>query len=222
MAVQDQTEDAKREVDLRSSTGVLVIGDLEGGEGHGIRNATRGRNGGGRFTSTLKGRARDEEAARLQSLGVSLRLIAEQLGYSSTGHARSAIKRAFERVPSQGVEVRRAQQQALLDHLKSEALSVLHRDHVAHSQGRIVRQGCPGVDQHGDVQHEGCTWGSGGGAYCDGPVVLDDAPKLQAISTLKALLDREAKLHGMDAPVRIEQTNVGVVITLEGVSLDDL
>jgi hypothetical protein len=217
-----QTKEATtQEVDLKSESRSPLIGELVGGQGSGERNATRGRNGGGRFTTTLKGQQRDIEAARLQSMGWSLSKIMVHLGYSSTGHVVNGITRAYERVPSQAVEVRRQQQQSLLDHLKSEALSVLARPHVAHSQGKIVREGCPGLDYAGQPQHDGCTWGKGG-QYCDGPAVLDDGPKLQAISTIKALLDREAKLHGLDSPVRIEQTDIGVSIILEGVSLDDL
>ncbi len=151
MPAQTQTS-ATRQVDLTTS---VVVGELTGGEGSGERNATRGRNGGGRFTTTLKGQQRDIEAARLQSMGWSLSKIAGALGYSSTGHVVDGIQRAFDRIPSQAVEVRRAQQQQLIDVLKTQAIGVMMRDHVAHSQGRIVKAGCPGLDSARERLHVG-------------------------------------------------------------------
>lgn len=215
------TEEATGQVAQGTSESSALAAVEEPRKPHGVIGPTRGRSGGGRFVPTLAGVERDYEAARLRAMGWSLSKIAKHLGYAHHGKAHEGIQRAFKRIPSEGVEVRRQQQQALIDHLKIEALGVLARPHVAHSQGRVVREGCPGLDYAGQPQHDGCTWGKGG-QYCDGPAVLDDGPKLQAISTIKALLDREAKLHGLDSPIRVEQTDVGVAIILEGVSLDDL
>ncbi len=172
--------------------------------------------------TTVTGAERDAEAAALRATGMKLQDIADRLGYAGPSKVNEGIARAFKRVSTPGVEVLRAQQQQLIDALKLEAVGVLRRDHVAHSQGRIVKAGCPGLDYAGERQHDGCTYQVAGQPYCDGPPVLDDGPKLQAISTIKALLDREAKLHGLDAPIRVEETTTGVASILEGVSLDDL
>jgi hypothetical protein len=172
------------------------------------------RNGRGEYTTTLAGAERDAEAARLRSRGKLLREIKVELGYSSEGRVHDAIKRAFERVSERSVGELRKQQQAMLDDLKAKALAIAERQHIAHSNGRTVRV-CEG-------DHPGCTRTGPYDDSCYGIVVRDDGPKLTAINTLRGLMEREAKLHGLDAPVKVEQTGTGLTITVVGVNMDDV
>lgn len=156
-------------------------------------------------------------------MGWTFQMIADELGMKTRGVAEVAVKRGLARVTSPGVEALRTSQQTVIDLLKRTAIDVLNRDHLAHSNGTVVRAGCPGLDQYGRRQHEGCTWGTPGTAYCDGPAVLDDGPRLDAIKTLVSVLTREAKLHGADSPVKVEHEPTGEVrIIIKGIDAEKL
>ncbi len=161
------------------------------------------RTGKGRFKRSLKGAQRDAEAARMRASGYLLREIAEHLGLKTEGAAKRAIDRALQDVQAPAVEALRASQQEIIDRMKVAALDVMEREHVAHSNGRVVY----------DVEN---------GVAADGTVrpVLDDGPRLQAINALRGVLEREAKLWGADAPVRTTIEGDELVIRIKGVDTD--
>lgn len=153
-------------------------------ESHGGGKARTARDGSGQFTRTLEDAERDAEAARLQARGRSLRQIAQELGYANESGAHKAIARALAAVPVQGVDELRRIQCDQLDYLTGKALEILEATHYAHST-------------HGDL-----LYGP------DGNVLVDSAPALNAIDRLVRILERRAKLMGLDAPQRHEVTTL--------------
>lgn len=153
-------------------------------ETHDGGNERTARDGGGQFTRTLETAERDAEAARLQARGMSLRQIAQQLGYANQSGVHKAIQRALAAVPVQGVDELRRVQCDQLDYLTAKALEVLEAKHYAHST-------------HGEL-----VYGP------NGEVLVDSAPTLNAIDRLVRILERRAKLMGLDAPQRHEVTTL--------------
>lgn len=135
----------------------------------------------------------------MKASGYLHREIAEHLGFANESGVTKAIERALRDVQAPAVEKLRVSQQAVLDQLKSTALDILARDHVAHSNGRVI------YDLEGDAGPDGKL-----------KPVLDDGPRLQAIGQLRQLLEREAKLWGADAPIRTAVEGDELVIRIKG------
>lgn len=164
---------------------------------------SRPRGGNGKFVTSMSTVQRDAEAFRLRSMGWTFERIAQELGMKNRGVAEKAVKRALAKVRVPAVEEFRKTQQEALERMKAEAFGVLERQHVAHSQGRIVEQ-----------------WDEQAGRAVP---VLDDGPKLDAIKTLIQVFTREAKLQGSDSPVKVEQEANGTVrIEIKGIDADKL
>lgn len=175
----------------------------------------RVRGGDGRMRRTVDTVRRDAECAELHAQGWTFQRIADHMGFKNRGVASKAVDRALQRVVTESVERMRQKHDMMINRLLSKTVEIMERDHIAHSQGRIVRIGCPGLDR-GEVQHSGCTYGVPGAPYCDGPALLDHGPKLQAITVARGLLERSAKLHGLDAPVRTAIEGDELVIRIKG------
>lgn len=122
---------------------------------------------------------RDTRALELRSQGWTYRAISEELGYGGTGNAQRAVEAVVAKVPEESAKVVRAQMVEQLDLMTNTALQVLARTHLAYHQGEPLT----------DAQ---------------GRPVLDDGPTLKAIDTLGRVLERRAKLLGVDAPERSE------------------
>lgn len=141
---------------------------------------------------------RRAEAIRLKATGQTWQQVADALGYSSRGAACQDIKRALEQEREDlgdAVATYRGLELARLERYTEVATEVLDRDHVAVSQGRIVREGLPYIDEET------------GRAKIDegrGAPVLDDMPKLKAVGELRQLSESRRKLLGLDVPVRQE------------------
>ncbi|GAB3156403.1 hypothetical protein GCM10027258_62790 [Amycolatopsis stemonae] len=106
-------------------------------------------------------------------------------------------KKALRDIPALEVQEHRAEDLELIDEALRTALAVMRRDHIAVSQGRVVRIGKPFVNDDGEAEI----------AEGQGAPVHDDAPKLQAINTIRNLLERKAKIVGSDSPVRVDTTS---------------
>ncbi|MCU1687846.1 MAG: hypothetical protein JWQ81_8585 [Amycolatopsis sp.] len=91
-------------------------------------------------------------------------------------------KRALKETPAMEVQQYRTEQLERLDGLLRSAREVLDKEHIAVSNGKVMRN------------------------PDSGEVLLDDGPKLQAIETIRKLEERRAKLLGLDSPVKVEQT----------------
>lgn len=129
---------------------------------------------------------RDARAVDLRRTNLSYRQIAGQLDVSvSTAH--SMVQRGLaDTVAESNEEVRRLELERL-DHLARASLNVLNRRHIIVSHGAVVMD--PATRQ---------------------PLV-DDAPTLQATDRLLKIMDRRAKLLGLDAPTKVEMITTSLV-----------
>lgn len=115
----------------------------------------------------------------------------------SKSYMQKRYVEALAAVPALAVTQHRAEQVALLDQLIDEAYAIAQKDHLAHSNGRVVQ--------------------------IDGQPVLDDGPKLSAIGEIRKLLERMAKVVGSDTPVKQEfGVNTSLDIKVNGVDLGQL
>lgn len=122
---------------------------------------------------------RQAEIVDLVREGYRFTEIAEMLGITKQA-VHQLFNRALSRVLSPAVEALRAQHLAETATARETAIKVMGKDHVAHSQGRIMID--PETEQP----------------------LIDDGPKLDAARTLIAVQAREAKLVGADAPTKVE------------------
>ncbi len=140
---------------------------------------------------------------RLRVRGQSFAQIATALGFDSASTAQAAVKRGLvATVPTEVAADVRAMEVQRLDDLYARALLVAEREHLAHGNGRVVYEECPGVRHKGHVEPGGRVDRDGNTAGCRGLPVLDDGPLLAAIDRLLRIQDRRAKLLGLDAPTR--------------------
>lgn len=159
----------------------------------------RPRGGNGKFTRSPKTAERDHQALDLRVRGRSLQAIADELGYASRGAVTNAIHRAFRDLPLPGTEDAKQLDLERIDRLIEQAWTVMEREHVAYSNGQVIRRrtGEVETDESGleRLDDKGRTI----------PVyeeVLDDGPLLASIDRIRSLLERRAKIIGYDAPTR--------------------
>ncbi|MCU1494852.1 MAG: hypothetical protein JWO62_2616 [Acidimicrobiaceae bacterium] len=108
---------------------------------------------------------------------MSYRQIAAELG-CSVSVAYDAVQRGMAMVPLEGAAEAKRQELAKLDRIERHLLGVMEREHITVSHGKVI-----------DI---------------DGIPVLDDGPGVQAAVSLLRVMERRAKLLGLDAPSRSE------------------
>lgn len=155
--------------------------------------------GNGRYESNLTTAERDAAAARMRAQYATYQQITDELGFSSPGHAHTAVKRALKAAVVDAAEELRAVELERLDGLARAAEEVLRRHHVVVSQGRVVRWG----EEEGDKA---------------GLPLEDDGPVLQAIDRLVKISAERRKLLGLDAATKVEHSGG---VRYEVVGLDD-
>ncbi|MFK0182067.1 hypothetical protein ACIQVR_39655 [Streptomyces xanthochromogenes] len=114
----------------------------------------------------------------------------KELGYANANAASRDFHRALEESIAEqhaSVEVYREEQLIELDFLAEEAHKILRTRHYVINSGRIV--------EHPDT----------------GEPLEDDGPVLAAIDRLVKILDRIAKLRGLDAPQRLEVMTIDAI-----------
>lgn len=120
---------------------------------------------------------------------------------------------ALAAIPAREAAGHRAELTELLNELIDVANGVMRKDHVAVSQGRIVREGRPFINDDGEAAID-----EGRGAP-----VLDDAPRLAAAAEIRKIADSIARLHGLNIPVKQEfGVNTSLDIKINGVDLNAL
>lgn len=137
---------------------------------------------------------RDADLMRLRRQGKTFAQIGAELGFSKQ-YAHRRYTELLKEIPGQEIAEYRREQEERLDGLLREAHSVLARDHIHVSQGRVVR------DEHGQP-------------------ILDDGPKLAAIREIRAIEERRARLLGLDAPTKTEVTGQELKVTVVGVDVN--
>lgn len=167
------------------------------------------RNGKGKFTRAADSRKRDYRAAELHGEGWSYQRIADELGYASRGHAHSAVTRAYDDIPKEGVELAFKVDEQRINRLIEQAWQIMVTPHVAVSNGKIMRQ-FVGFEKRPDGTDALDLDGKKIPLFAD---VLDDGPRDKAINTIRGLLERRARMFGYDAPVktRVEVITADVI-----------
>jgi hypothetical protein len=157
------------------------------------------RGGNGRFVASIKTAARDFEAAEMRVKGRSLQQIADDLGYASRGHAHNGIMRAFAALPSEEAEDARRLDLERIDRLIANAWEVMDREHIAYSNGQVVRRRTGEYELDDDGFERLDDKGNRIPLYEE---VLDDGPLLAAIDRIGRRIEQRAKIFGYEAPAR--------------------
>ena len=145
----------------------------------------RGRAGRGRFTKRPATAERDGQAARLRADGCTYQQIADQLGFSHRDLARRSVARALAATVREPADELRHLELIRLDALWVEATKVMTAEHLTVSHGKVVE--------------------------VDGVPLKDDGPVLSAIDRLLKIMERRAKLVGLDAPAKVEVMSLDAI-----------
>jgi hypothetical protein len=148
------------------------------GRGHG----NQPRSGRGRFVKSLETAKRDAEAAQLRAEGKTYDQIAETLDFSDRSLARRAVERALAATVREPADELRQLELIRLDALWVEAVKVMTTEHITVNNGRVIE--------------------------VDGVPLKDDAPTLSAIDRLLKIMERRAKLVGLDSATKVEVLSV--------------
>lgn len=147
---------------------------------------------------------RDAEAFRMKSRGATLVEIAMALAYTDSSHVSKALKRHIDRIVTPAADEYRKLMDERLDHMRREALRVLETTHYKVNNGVVV---------HATLEECGCpAWETCPHAK----PLLDDSPVLAAIDRLLKIEERQARLHGLDAPVKHDVSVSSVTVRVEG------
>lgn len=137
--------------------------------------------------------------------GKTFTAIAEELG--TTIHTVVAhFGRACEDFPLPDIDVFRRRQLAEIQQAKWTLLDILHRSHVVVSEGQIVKR---------EIENPF-------GGESEWIELEDSDPLIRVASVLKGLWERESKLIGGDAPIKVESKNMHVHFSVEGVDVNEL
>lgn len=136
------------------------------------------RSGRGRFVKSLETAKRDAEAAQLRASGKTYDQIADALGFSDRSLARRAVERALAATVREPADELRQLELIRLDALWVEAVKVMTTEHITVNNGRVI--------------------------VVDGVPLKDDGPTLSAIDRLLKIMERRAKLIGLDSPAKVE------------------
>lgn len=139
----------------------------------------------------------------MRSEGKTLNEIALALSYSNATHVSVSLRRHVDRIVKPAAEEYRALMDERLDRMRRETMRVLEATHYKVSDGRVIYHApcdCPQVLYGERCQH----W----------KPLEDDSPVLAAVDRLLKIEERQARLHGLDAPVkqRVEVANVTVKV----------
>lgn len=140
------------------------------------------RSGRGRFIKQAETAKREAEAAALRSQGKTYDQIAEILDYSDRSAARKAVERALAAAVREPADEVRHLELIRLDALWVEAVKVMTTEHITVNNGRVIE--------------------------VDGVPLKDDGPTLSAIDRLLKIMERRAKLLGLDSAAKVEVLSV--------------
>lgn len=136
-------------------------------------------------------------AVRMRREGNSWAEIVAATGYTDVQQAQNDVSKYLKRQyteAAQEADMLRAQHAAHLAELKHTAQEIMDRMHIHITAGGQI-------------------------AMYDGKPVRDDMPSLAALDRLLKIIEREAKMYGLDAPDKL-QSEVKINYTIEGVDMD--
>lgn len=134
---------------------------------------------------TIEGVARDAECARLRAQGHTLQEIADEVGYAQGSSVRLAIQRALILTAQEAGDELRALELQRMDMLLNKAWAAMDETHPTVSQGRVVMH--------------------------DGKPVADVQAMFGAMDRILRIMERRAKLLGLDAPTRHTVLSVDLI-----------
>jgi DNA-binding CsgD family transcriptional regulator len=146
----------------------------------------------GKFTDDPDVAERDNEAMRMRAAGKTYQEIAMKLGYASRGAARTQIERAYIARAKAPVEALREELTDQLEELVRRIAEVMDTRHLKVVNGSTVFN--PET----------------------GGLMEDDSPVLAGADRWLKAIERMAKLHGLDAPQRIQAQVEQVRVTVDG------
>jgi hypothetical protein len=156
------------------------------------------RGGDGRFRRTPANAARDMRAAELHGQGWTHERIAAELGYASRGKVSDAIARAYALIVTPGARQAKRTDLERLDRLIEKNWEALERQHVAVSNGRVVRR-YTGVERHADGIEKLDADGKTIPVFED---VLDDGPIAAHSMVILQILRQRDRMYGYAEPAR--------------------
>lgn len=148
------------------------------------------RSGKGKFIRTPDTAERDAVACRMRRDGETFDAIAAELGFTNRSAAHKAVQRAMVAIVQEAAEEVRVMELERLDYLWTEGLKVLRAKHVTVQNGKVVML----ANSEGVLEP-----------------LRDDAPVLNAIDRLLRIMERRAKLLGLDAPKRVEVLTMDII-----------
>lgn len=163
-----------------------------------MADETSGRDPSGKWARNLKIAQRDADAAALRASGWTYQRIANELGYANRSAAYKGVQQAFADLLSEDARIAKRMDYERIDRLIEMAFEVMHREHLAISNGRVVRQ-CTGPQIGEDGEP---VIGDDGKPVLNYTDVLDDGPMLQAMDRVTRLMERRARMYGYDEPTR--------------------
>lgn len=148
--------------------------------------------------------------------GISFPMIAEEMGMTQ-GYIYKLYKKALKEIIVEDVEEVRKMELLRLEQLEEEVLNVLRAFHPVISGGQVVRDVVE--DEDGNPAVNPTT----------GDIVTvrlqDQGPKLAAIDRAIKLMERRARLLGLDAPTKMAPTTPDgdkpYVVTIQASPLDE-
>lgn len=157
-------------------------------------------------SSTVTERTRyvQKRILQLRREGISFPDIAEELGMTQ-GYIYKAYKKALREIIVEDVEDLRKLELSKLEALEQEVMKVLAGFHPFISSGQVVRDVVEDADGNPTVNPT------------TGDIVTvrlqDHAPKLAAVDRAVKLMERRARLLGLDTPVKQQAQEVQLTIS---------
>lgn len=138
-----------------------------------------------------------DKVIELRRHGLTFQAIGDQLGHSRQW-VHELYERALVEIPAANVAALRTGMVGELAEVIRVAAEVMHSDHYAHSNGKVV------IDPD------------------TGKPLLDSAPKLDAGRTIIAAHARLAKLVGADAPSQVAMEGTMVTYAVIGMTTEEV
>lgn len=157
---------------------------------------------------------RDAEIIRMKREGRTFTEIGERYGFTRQ-NAHDLYWKAVNAIPAKELNAYRVELLDRLEFLTEQVSMVLQKDHIAVSNGKVVRIGIPDINADGEAYI----------AEESGEIVHDDMPKIAAAKELRQLNESVRKLLGADVPVRQEfggDLTVKHIVEGEGFNPGDL
>ena len=138
----------------------------------------------------------------LRRRGLSFAKIGEELGYAGN-YCHRLCADALKSIVYEDAHALRILESERLDEMYTNVMGVLEDEHYLVNAGCIVYQEIPDLDEDGNKQYDEDT----GELLTLMVPMKDTAPILQSVDRLLKIMERRAKLMGLDKPVKVAHTD---------------